>query len=109
MKKKRKKIFNKDCKNVRTEIWNPWGMGNELLNYCKSFNYLYDILGLPELHNVHNKERWKGKHWITSEDARIDEQGKKRGFNIWCCYLTFKTVSEIVLHIIIIKKVTCTL
>ena len=76
MKKKRKKIFNKDCENVRMAMWNPWGMCNERLNYCKALNY--DILGLPELHNAHNKERWKGKHWITSEDARINEQGKMK-------------------------------
>ena len=47
MKKKRKKAFNKNCENVRMATWNPWGMCNERLNYCKSLNY--DILGLPEL------------------------------------------------------------
>ena len=71
-------------------IWNPWGMCNERLNYCKALNY--DILGLPELHNAHNKERWKGKHWITSEDARINEQGKmKTQHRAWQFY-TVKTV-----------------
>ena len=35
----------------------------------------YDVLGLTELHNVHNRQLWKGKHWITSEDSEIDGQG----------------------------------
>ena len=55
-------------------LWNPWGMCNERLNYCRSLEY--DILGLPELHNVQNKKLWRNKCWITSEDAGIDEQGK---------------------------------
>ena len=74
MKEKRKKVFNKNSENVRMAIWNPWGMSNERLNYCKAQNY--DILGLPELHNAHNKTQWRGKHWITSEDAEINAQGK---------------------------------
>ena len=49
-------------------------MCTERLNYCKAMNF--DILGLPELHNAHNKKLWRGKHWVTSEDAEIDEQGK---------------------------------
>ena len=55
-------------------LWNPWGLSNERMNYCKAMNY--DILGLPELHNAHNSKKWRGKHWITSEDAQIDEQGQ---------------------------------
>ena len=74
MTKKNKKAFNKNYKNVQMTIWNPWGLCNERLNYCKVMNY--DILGLPELHNAHNKEKWRGKHWITSEDSEIDAQGK---------------------------------
>ena len=44
------------------------------MNYCKEMQY--DILGLPELHNVQNKKAWRRKFWITSEDAGIDKQGK---------------------------------
>ena len=74
MKKKKKKAWNKDCANVKMALWNPWGMCTERLNYCKAMNF--DILGLPELHNAHNKKLWRAKHWVTSEDAEIDEQGK---------------------------------
>ena len=54
--------------------WNPWGMCNERLKYCKAMNF--DVLGLTELHNSHNKKLSHGKHWIISEDAEIDDQGK---------------------------------
>ena len=53
--------------------WNPWGLCNERLNYCRSMDI--DIQGLTELHNVHNKKQWRGKHWITSADAEVDDQG----------------------------------
>ena len=49
-------------------------MCNERLSYCKYLNF--DILGLPELHNVQNKTAWKKKFWITSADAEVDEEGK---------------------------------
>ena len=35
----------------------------------------FDILGLTELHNVQNKKAWRGKYWITSADADIEEDG----------------------------------
>ena len=50
------------------------GLCNERLNYCNQFNF--DVLGLSELHNVQNKSQWQGKYWITSKDAKIDEQWK---------------------------------
>ena len=74
MKKKKKIHWNKDCGQVKMACWNPWSLSNERLNYCRALNY--DILGLTELHNAHNKNRWRGKHWITSEDAEIDDDGK---------------------------------
>ena len=74
MKKKKKIKWNKECGRVKMACWNPWSLCNERLNYCKMLNY--DILGLTELHNVHNKKQWCGKHWITSEDAAIDAEGK---------------------------------
>ena len=55
-------------------LWNPWGICNERLNYCKALNF--DVLGLPELRNVQNKKLWKSKYWITSEDAEVDKEGK---------------------------------
>ena len=39
----------------------------------------FGVLGLPELHNVHNKKLWKDKHWITSEDGEIDDDGNNIG------------------------------
>ena len=55
-------------------LWNPWGICNERLNYCKALNF--DVLGLPELRNVQNKKLWKSKYWITSEDAEVDKEDK---------------------------------
>ena len=74
MRKKKKKAWNKHYNFVKMALWNPWGLSNERLNYCRAMNY--DILGLPELHNAHNSKKWRGKHWITSEDAETDEQGQ---------------------------------
>ena len=74
MKKKKKKAWNKNYNFVKMACWNPWGLSNERLNYCRAMRY--DILGLPELHNAHNSKKWRGKHWITSEDAEVDEDGK---------------------------------
>ena len=34
------------------------------------------MIGLSELHNVQNKKLWQRKYWITSEDAKIDKEGK---------------------------------
>ena len=70
----RTKAWNKDYGFVKMACWNPWGLSNERLNYCRSLNF--DVLGLPELHNVQNKKLWQSKTWITSEDSRVDEQGK---------------------------------
>ena len=76
MKKKNNKAWNKESEQIQMTLWNPWGMCNERMNYCRTINY--DILGLPEMHNTHtyNKKFWHGKHWVTSEDATLDEQGK---------------------------------
>ena len=59
--------------------WNPWGMCNERLNYCRSMNF--DVLGLTELHNAQNKKIWKGRHWITSEDAAVAVCNSAQGEN----------------------------
>ena len=67
------RAWNKALKNVRMACWNPWGLCNERLNYCKMLKF--DILGLTELHNIHNKKAWRGRHWITSDDVNIDEEG----------------------------------
>ena len=76
MKKKKKKnrAWNNHYGFVKMACWNPWGLCNERLNYCKSMDL--DVLGLTELHNVQNKKAWKKKYWITSADAEVDEQGK---------------------------------
>ena len=58
---------------MKMACWNPWGICNERLNYCKSLDF--DILGLTELHNVHNKKCWQKKYWISSADADVDENG----------------------------------
>ena len=68
------KAWNKDYDKVKMACWNPWGICNERFNYCKSLNF--DVLGLSELHNAHNKKAWKSKRWITSEDAGFDKEGK---------------------------------
>ena len=72
-KKNKKKVWNKCFKRLKMACWNPWGICNERLNYCKALEF--DILGLTELHNVQNKSTWCGKHWITSADAELDEDG----------------------------------
>ena len=59
MRNKEKKIWNKENDRVNVACWNPWGLSNEGFNYCQSINY--DVLGLGELHNVHNKKMWKSK------------------------------------------------
>ena len=74
MRTKKSKAWNKEFNFLRMACWNPWGMCNERLNYCKHMNY--DVLGLTELHNVQNKKAWRKRYWIASEDAEIDEQGK---------------------------------
>ena len=74
MKKKKTKVWNNRFKRLKMGCWNPWDMCNERFNYCSSMEF--DILGLTELHNVQNKKCWKGRRWITSADAEIDEQGK---------------------------------
>ena len=74
MKLTKKKAWNKDCKKIQMALWNPWGMCNERWNYCKALNY--DVLGLPEMHNTHNRKLWRSKYWITSEDAELNDQGK---------------------------------
>ena len=74
MGKKKRKAWNKDCRKITMACWNPWGMCNERMNYCRAMNF--DVLGLTELHNAQNKKIWKGRHWITSEDAAIDDEGK---------------------------------
>ena len=73
-KKKKGRAWNKQWGNVKMACWNPWGLCNERLNYCKLMDF--DVLGLTELHNVHNKKAWRKKYWITSEDAKSDDSGK---------------------------------
>ena len=68
---KKSKAWNKKYKGIKMACWNPWGLCNERFNYCMAMNF--DVLGLTELHNVHNKKLWRGKRWITSNDAEIDE------------------------------------
>ena len=74
MTKKKSKAWNKHYKKVKMACWNPWGLCNERLNYCKHLDF--DILGLTELHNAQNKKNWQKKYWITSEDAKLDDNGK---------------------------------
>ena len=74
-KSKKKRAWNKQCNNVKMAFWNPWGLCNERLNYCKSLDF--DVLGLAELHNVQNKKAWRKKYWITSADAKVDEESGK--------------------------------
>ena len=69
-KKRNSKSWNKNFNRVKMTCWNPWGLSNERLNYCKQLNF--DILGLTELHNAQNKKKWKKKNWITSDDAKCD-------------------------------------
>ena len=68
---KKKKSWNKKFTGIKMACWNPWGISNERYNYCMAMNF--DVLGLTELHNVHNKKLWRGRRWITSADAKIDE------------------------------------
>ena len=69
--KKKKRSWNKNFTGISMACWNPWGISNERFNYCMAMNH--DVLGLTELHNVHNKKLWRGKRWVTSADAKIDE------------------------------------
>ena len=71
--KRKSRSWNKCCKRLKMACWNPWGICNERVNYCKALEF--DILGLTELHNVQNKSAWRGKHWITSADAELDDDG----------------------------------
>ena len=45
-----KKTWNKDYGYLKMTLWNPWGICNESLNYCKALNY--DVFELPELDDV---------------------------------------------------------
>ena len=73
-KKKKTKAWNKHYKRIKMACWNPWGICNERFNYCKYLDF--DILGLTELHNAHNKKCWRKKYWISSEDANVDDNGQ---------------------------------
>ena len=65
MKLKKKNItWNKFYRKVKMTCWNPWGICNERLNYCKAMDF--DVLGLTELHNAQNKKAWRKKYFITS-------------------------------------------
>ena len=72
-------------------LWIPWGMCTERLNYCNRHITVVTV-GLPELHNTHNKKLWRGNHWVTSEDTKIDEHGKKFRPNLRSVYTTFKKI-----------------
>ena len=55
-------------------VWNYWSLSNERFNYCSTLGY--DILGLTELHNNQAKELFKGRRWVCSAPAELDEKGK---------------------------------
>ena len=74
MTKKKTRAWNKRFNQLKMACWNPWGLSNERMNYCKEMQF--DILGLTELHNGQNKSIWRSKRWITCEDSEVDAQGK---------------------------------
>ena len=73
-KNKKNRTWNKKYLYLRMACWNPWGLCNERMNYCRVMDF--DILGLTELHNnIQNKKLWQKRYWVTSADAEVDQQG----------------------------------
>ena len=70
---KKNKGWSKKHANLKFAFWNPWSYSNERHEYCKSLGY--DVLGLGELHNMQDKQHYKGRRWVNSEVAKLDETG----------------------------------
>ena len=70
-KKWNKKQWSKNYGDAKIGFWNPWFYSNERHEYSKSLNL--DILGLGELHNLHDKTQYKEKRWICSDTTKIKD------------------------------------
>ena len=72
-KNKDKKNWSKKFYQALIGVWNCWSLSNERFHYCEALKY--DILGLTELHNMQAKEQFKGRRWVCSAPADLDEKG----------------------------------
>ena len=69
-----KKSWSRDWKNLKFSCWNPKSYSLKCHNFCKELNY--DVKGLTELHNLQNDKRFASDLFITSANAKIDDNGK---------------------------------
>ena len=68
------KNWSRDWRNLEFGCWNPFSYSVKCHSFCKSLNL--DALGLTELHNVQNEDKYASALFITAPNAKIGKDGK---------------------------------
>ena len=69
-----KKFWSRDWRNLEFGCWNPFSYSVKCHSFCKSLNI--DVLGLTELHNLQNEDKYLSTLFITAPNAKIGKDGK---------------------------------